>query len=124
MRLKKLEDYVELPKSLGFGQYGELRSIERIDIRPGERRDVLTGVGARIAKTETVTVYSAFCDNKMVYDRTGEVVELMVRIKNNGKQNIMLHPGQVIATIEVKKGAAKTKTATIRTKAAWRPENK
>ena len=118
MKLRKKEDYVELPESLGDGRYIELRSSERIDVRTGERLDVATGVEAYIGKTETLTVTSTFCKSRMVYSKLGKYVELLVRVKNKGKRNIMIHPGEPIASMLLDK--PKTKKATIKTKATWR----
>lgn len=122
MKLKKLEDYVELPVADGTGCYQGLRSLERIDVRPNERRDVLTGVAAYVGKTETVTVFSDFCGSRMIYSKLGKYVELQVRIKNKGDRNIMIYPGEVIGYLTVRKPASKprTKKATIKTRATWK----
>lgn len=116
MKLRKVEDFIELPEKIQDGYYLNLRSSERIDVRPGERIDVSTGVEAYVGKTEIVTVVSDFCSSKLVYKQLGKYVELQVRIKNKDKRNIMIHPGEAIGFITVEK----TRKAAIKTKATWR----
>ncbi len=99
MRLYKLSKSVEFPEKTKTG-YINIRSIERIDVRPGEIRCVDTGL--RISKTdlERVVAKSVWGDTSTV-NRTGK--RLCIIVNNHGSRSIMIYPGMVIGELTVEK---------------------
>ena len=61
MRLYKIVKDVEFPEKTEAG-YINIRSIERIDVRPNETRYVRTGLRATKTKNEILVVESAWED--------------------------------------------------------------
>jgi len=95
MRLYKLIDEAEFPEKTETG-YVNIRSVERVDVRPNETRSVYTGL--RITKTikEDIIVKSAW-DDLYLIEESGE--ELYIKVFNMGERNIMIYPGMVIGEI-------------------------
>jgi len=111
VRLKRLNDQVELPEKTNNNKYINVRSAVRIDVRPGETVEVPTGVAVSLAKEET-----AYISGPNVVPTElphGKYKEIIVPIYNDGDRNLLIYPGQVIATISVER----KKKATIVTKA-------
>ena len=99
MRLYKLSDETEFPEKVDGG-YINIRSSERVDVRPDETRYISTGLRITITDSDKVNVISMWGDEFQV-EKSGK--ELCVKITNNGLQNLMLYPGTVIGKIITEK---------------------
>jgi dUTPase len=100
MRLYKLDKNVEFPERVnedGLIRYLNIRSSERIDVRPGETRHISTQlrVSFDVEKYETFII-SAFDSTKSLLE-DGE--EVFVKVTNHGNRNIMIYPGQVVGEL-------------------------
>ena len=99
MRLYKLVQDVEFPEKSEFG-YINIRSTERIDVRPNETRMVSTGFRVSKLSDETITVRSIWGDTQSI-EISGET--LYVKVTNHADTNIMIYVGMVIGEILVEK---------------------
>lgn len=112
MRFKRIGNYddVELPEKATASLYVNVRSAVRIDVRPGETLDIPTGVRVTVGRNEKAYLEELIDGMVPKQIKSGE---LFVTVKNKGKRNIMVYPGQALAEIVVKK---ETKKATAVTK--------
>ena len=99
MRLYRLIEGTEFPERVkdDVVKYLNIRSIERVDVRPGEARYIQTGFRISCTDSERVSVVSEWGD-------TSELVngdELVVLVCNTGKQNILIYPGSVVGMVVV-----------------------
>jgi len=103
---------VELPERSGVGHYINLRSAERIDVRPNETVVISTGVKISRSKGEKVMFASSIGDYKLEPVKSGEI---KVSITNSGDRNIIVYPGMVIGELlsDTSKTTTLTGTATI-----------
>jgi len=124
MRFKKLDAGVELPEKYSPTLYINVRSAERVDVRPHEVRRVKTGVSVLVGKDETARIVGPNVSTDEI--KTGnKYSELIVTMHNLGDRNVMVYPGMVVARIEVTKTKAeatnKRRTTTIVSEATFKP---
>lgn len=97
MKLRKIgtEEYIDLPDD---GTY-LLRSSERIDLRPGEKRDVDTGLEMLANKEDGVSVIGHEFGYKDIdiYGRSYQ--ELKVPLYNSTLHTIYIFPGDLVGEI-------------------------
>ena len=105
MRLYKIDKEIEFPERVSGNsslRYLNIRSAERIDVRPGETRQISTRLRVSFKETaEKVFIVSYF--NSMKYEITTSGEELLVPVENLGERNIMISPGTVLGEIKVEK---------------------
>lgn len=105
MRLYKINKEVDFPERVSNTSgiyYKNIRSAERIDVRPDEIRHISTGL--RISfKPEKETVYIISYFNSMKYEIIESGIELVVPVENLDKRNIMIFPGRVLGEVRVEK---------------------
>jgi len=105
MRLYRIDKEVDFPEKVSGKsdlRYANIRSAERIDVRPGETRQISTKLRVSFKQDkEKVFVVSYFNSTKYEIISSGE--ELLVPVENVGDRNIMIFPGTVIAEMRVEK---------------------
>ena len=99
MRLYKINPDVEFPEKLEAG-YMNIRSAERIDVRPNEARLVSTGLRLSKTKDEVITVKDLW-GTEYILENSGE--ELFIKVTNGGIRNIMIYVGMVIGEVTAEK---------------------
>ena len=119
MRMKrKLED-VELPEKVSSTRYINVRSAQRVDVRPGETVVIETGVLVAMAAGEMARVRGKNVKPTSIAPKGYK--DLLVTMVNRGDRNLLIYPGQVIASIEIVKKKVETrkkrKRATLYTEA-------
>jgi len=120
MRLRKLNDGVELPEKVNPGLYINARSNRRVDVRSGENIAIATGVEISVARGELVTISGP---NVVTYViEPCKYTELFVMVANRGDRLLMIYPGQVLAEIIVVKKAARTAASTPKTRGQRKPK--
>lgn len=99
MRLYKLVQGTEFPERVNEDavMYVNIRSIERVDVRPEECRYIQTGFRISCTDSERVYVVSEWGDTSELFN--GD--ELVVLVSNTGKRNILIYPGSVIGKVVV-----------------------
>ena len=122
MRMKRKHDDVELPEKTSPTHYINIRSAERRDIRPGETVTLQTGVSVAMAAGETARLSGRNVKSTSITPKGYK--DLLVVMTNKGNRNIMIYPGQVIASLHIakKKPQARKKT-TVVTKATFVEKN-
>jgi len=119
VKFKKAFADIEKPEKSG-DRYINVRSAERVDVRPGATRTIDTGVEVSVAKMEF-----AFVAGENVVEETlepGGYRPLTVTITNDTERTMLVYPGQVLASIYVKilgkkKSAVTPKKAVFESKA-------
>lgn len=100
MRLYRIDKDVDFPEKedtdLGYN-YINVRANERIDVRPGESRDISTGLRASFRDSATVYSEDIFTNTRREVKESGE--ELFIFISNGTHKTIMIHPGMVIGRV-------------------------
>jgi hypothetical protein len=103
MKFKKMVEDVELPERVAPHVYVNIRSAERRDVRGSETINIKTGVMVLVGGGEIATVFGAgpFAANVVPREiKTGnKYYEIIITVRNNGLRNIMIYPGQVLASI-------------------------
>lgn len=105
MRLYKIDKEIEFPERVSGNsglRYINIRSAERIDVRPGETRQISTRLRVSFKEAkERVFIVSHFNSTKYEIPASGK--ELLVPVENLGLRNIMIQPGEVLGEIIVEK---------------------
>jgi len=109
MRFKRIIKDVELPEKV-TGGYVNVRSAERVDIRPGETRQVITGIKVYLQKGEIAGIRGAPSWVGFVTPAKVSSGDLTIMIKNATLRNLMVYCGQVIASIDIIKRPRKKTT--------------
>ena len=98
MKFRKRLEFVELPEKDG-NNYLNVRSAVRIDVRPGETLSVDTGLDYMVPKNDSAT-WAVVGSNVVRFELTPSGYRrLYVKIRNHGHRNIMIHVGEVVASI-------------------------
>lgn len=122
MRMRRKTKDVQLPSKTSPGHYVGIRSIQRRDVRPGESITLQTGVLIALATGEMAKIRG---ENVMPTSITPKgYKDLLVMMHNRGDRNIMIHRGQIIASMEIikvkkKKEAAARKLMTVTSEARF-----
>ena len=109
MRLYKTQDGVEYPERVVTERGQEfinIRSTMRLDARPGECVEILTGfrIGGLKKKDKAVTCSSLGVGDTLNIENGKE---LSFKVCNSGDKTIMIYPGQVVGKLVVSKDAVK-----------------
>lgn len=101
MRFYKTTDAAESPEKQG-NRYLNIRSAQRIDLRPHETLSVATDLGVEWAKTERVKILPVY-GSEYFLDTPGS---LWIKLSNPTDKSIHIYPGTVVASVEVYKTAS------------------
>jgi len=115
MKFRKLNDEVELPEKTSSG-YINLRSAERVDVRPGETRNITTGVEAKLDKSESYSFepdFTSMGNSEVTTISPNSYTELALSVTNPYDTNIMIYPGQVLGRFHTWKTAKLNSAATF-----------
>ena len=100
MKLRETMD-IELPERHG-NEYINVRSNERTDVRPGETRSIHTGIKLIVEPGDRVAIDSVYTNDYAILP-PGTYKDLQIIVVNDSDRNIMIYPGQDIATIKILK---------------------
>lgn len=101
MRMKRKHDDIELPEKTSPTTYINVRSAERIDVRPNETVTIQTGVLVAMAAGETAHTKGKNVRPTSIGPKGYK--DLLVMMTNRGERNLLIYPGQVIARIDITK---------------------
>ncbi len=94
---------VDFPEKVG-DVYTGIRASERLDIRPGETRDIPTGLGVQYnPAVEHITVVPEIKGVGFTAYPLGNGGELFIRVHNTTPRTLQLYVGQVVASLETTK---------------------
>jgi len=119
MKFKRRYEGIELPEKSEPTKYINIRSAERVDVRPGETRDIETGVLIKVYADEEVIVYGPYVVTGTY--QVDKFVPLVVTMYNDEDRSLLIYPGQIIGGLSIRKEAARNKMrkATISSKARF-----
>lgn len=124
MRMKRKHDDIELPEKTSPTTYINVRSAQRIDVRPNETVTIQTGVLVAMAAGEMAHIKGRNVRPTSIGPKGYK--DLLVMMTNRGERNLLIHPGQVIARIDITKkkveARKKRKRATLYTEAKFLEE--
>jgi len=114
MRMKRKTEGIELPEKTSPTTYINVRSAQRIDVRPNETVTIQTGVLVAMAAGEIAHIKGKGVRPTSIGPKGYK--DLLVMMTNRGERNLLIYPGQVIARIDItkKKVEARKKRKRIR----------